>query len=163
MLLVSPVRPLRIVVAKMIPYFLLSCVNLATILLLARFVLGVPMSGSVVGLVGLSLLYLVLALALGLFISTMADSQVTAMLISGMLLILPLIMLSGMVFPIENMPGVLRLLSCVVPARWYIDAIRKLMIEGLPFAAVLGDFLILSVMTVLLVVIALKKFNDKLE
>ena len=91
-LLVSPVRPLRIVVAKMIPYFLLSCVNLATILLLARFVLGVPMSGSVVGLVGLSLLYLVLALALGLFISTMADSQVTAMLISGMLLILPLIM-----------------------------------------------------------------------
>ena len=98
-LLVSPVRPLRIVVAKMIPYFLLSCVNLATILLLARFVLGVPMSGSVVGLVGLSLLYLVLALALGLFISTMADSQVTAMLISGMLLILPLIMLSGMVFP----------------------------------------------------------------
>lgn len=107
-LLVSPVRPLRIVVAKMIPYFLLSCVNLATILLLARFVLGVPMSGSVVGLVGLSLLYLVLALALGLFISTMADSQVTAMLISGMLLILPLIMLSGMVFPIENMPGVCR-------------------------------------------------------
>ena len=99
-LLVSPVRPLRIVVAKMIPYFLLSCVNLATILLLARFVLGVPMSGSVVGLVGLSLLYLVLALALGLFISTMADSQVTAMLIAGMLLILPLIMLSGMVCPI---------------------------------------------------------------
>ena len=76
---------------------------------------------------------------------------------------MPLIMLSGMVFPIENMPGVLHLLSCVVPARWYIDAIRKLMIEGLPFAAVLGDFLILSVMTVLLVVIALKKFNDKLE
>ena len=75
-LLVSPVRPLRIVVAKMIPYFLLSCVNLATILLLARFVLGVPMSGSVVGLVGLSLLYLVLALALGLFISTMADAAV---------------------------------------------------------------------------------------
>ena len=77
--------------------------------------------------------------------------------------LMPLIMLSGMVFPIENMPGILCLLSCVVPARWYIDAIRKLMIEGLPFAAVLGDFLILSVMTVLLVVIALKKFNDKLE
>ena len=162
-LLVSPVRPLRIVVAKMIPYFLLSCVNLATILLLARFVLGVPMSGSVVGLVGLSLLYLVLALALGLFISTMADSQVTAMLISGMLLILPLIMLSGMVFPIENMPGVLQGISCIVPARWYIEAVRKLMVEGLPFAAVLKEFAVRAVMTGALIGVALGKFNDKLE
>ena len=162
-LLVSPVRPIRIVFAKMIPYFALSCLNLVSILLLARFVLDVPMSGSVAGIVCLSLLYLALALALGLFISTISDRQVTALVISAMLMLMPLIMLSGMVFPIENMPGVLRLLSCVVPARWYIDAIRKLMIEGLPFAAVLGDFLILSVMTVLLVVIALKKFNDKLE
>ena len=162
-LLVSPVRPIRIVFAKMIPYFGLSCLNLVSILLLARFVLDVPMSGSVAGIVCLSLLYLALALALGLFISTISDRQVTALVISAMLMLMPLIMLSGMVFPIENMPGVLRLLSCVVPARRYIDAIRKLMIEGLPFAAVLGDFLILSVMTVLLVVIALKKFNDKLE
>ena len=138
-LLVSPVRPLRIVVAKMIPYFLLSCVNLATILLLARFVLGVPMSGSVVGLVGLSLLYLVLALALGL------------------------IMLSGMVFPIENMPGVLQGISCIVPARWYIEAVRKLMVEGLPFAAVLKEFAVLAVMTGALIGVALGKFNDKLE
>ena len=157
------VSPIRIVFAKMIPYFALSCLNLVSILLLARFVLDVPMSGSVAGIVCLSLLYLALALALGLFISTISDRQVTALVISAMLMLMPLIMLSGMVFPIENMPGVLRLLSCVVPARWYIDAIRKLMIEGLPFAAVLGDFLILSVMTVLLVVIALKKFNDKLE
>ena len=143
-LLVSPVRPIRIVFAKMIPYFALSCLNLVSILLLARFVLDVPMSGSVAGIVCLSLLYLALALALGLFISTISDRQVTALVISAMLMLMPLIMLSGMVFPIENMPGVLRLLSCVVPARWYIDAIRKLMIEGLPFAAVLGDFLILS-------------------
>ena len=131
--------------------------------LMVRFVLGVPMSGSVVGLVGLSLLYLVLALALGLFISTMADSQVTAMLISGMLLILPLIMLSGMVFPIENMPGVLQGISCIVPARWYIEAVRKLMVEGLPFAAVLKEFAVLAVMTGALIGVALGKFNDKLE
>ena len=77
-LLVSPVRPIRIVFAKMIPYFVLSCLNLASILLLARFVLGVPMSGGIVGIVGLSLLYIVLALALGLFISTVARTQVTA-------------------------------------------------------------------------------------
>lgn len=162
-LLVSPVRPLRIIFAKMIPYFLLSCMNLATILLLARYVLDVPMSGSIGGLVGLSMLYLVLALALGLFISTVSDNQITAMLISGMLLILPIIMLSGMVFPIENMPGVLQGVSYIIPTRWYISAVRKLMIEGLPFAAVLREFFILLAMTVLLIGVALKKFNDKLE
>lgn len=162
-LLVSPVRPIRIIFAKMIPYFLLSCLNLASILLLARFVLGMPMSGSLAGLVGISLLYLMLALALGLLISTLANNQVTAMLISGMLLMLPIIMLSGMVFPIENMPGILQGVSCIIPARWYIEAVRKLMIEGVPFADVLREVLILAAMTAVLIGVALRKFNDKLE
>ena len=162
-LLVSPVRPMWIIFAKMIPYFLLSCVNLASILLLAAFVLDMPMSGSMIGLVGISLLYLMLALALGLFISTLSDRQSTALLISAMMLMLPIIMLSGMVFPIENMPGILRGVSCIIPARWYIEAVRKLMIEGLPFAAVIKEFCILLIMTAALVGVALKKFNDKLE
>lgn len=162
-LLVSPVRPIRIVFAKMIPYFVLSCLNLASILLLARFVLGVPMSGGIVGIVGLSLLYIVLALALGLFISTVARTQVTALLVSAMLMLMPMIMLSGMVFPIGNMSAPLRWLSCIVPARWYIAAIRRLMIEGLPFTAVLREFAILAAMTAGLIAVALRKFNDKLE
>lgn len=162
-LLVSPVRPIRIVFAKMIPYFVLSCLNLASILLLARFVLGVPMSGGIVGIVGLSLLYIVLALALGLFISTVARTQVAALLVSAMLMLMPMIMLSGMVFPIGNMPAPLQWLSCIVPARWYIAAIRRLMIEGLPFTAVLREFAILAAMTAGLIVVALRKFNDKLE
>ena len=162
-LLVSPVRPIRIVFTKMIPYFVLSCLNLASILLLARFVLGVPMSGGIVGIVGLSLLYIVLALALGLFISTVARTQVTALLVSAMLMLMPMIMLSGMVFPIGNMPAPLRWLSCIVPARWYIAAIRRLMIEGLPFTAVLREFAILAAMTAGLIAVALRKFNDKLE
>lgn len=162
-LLVSPVRPIRIVFAKMIPYFVLSCLNLASILLLARFVLGVPMSGGIVGIVGLSLLYIVLALALGLFISTVARTQVTALLVSAMLMLMPMIMLSGMVFPIGNMPAPLRWLSCIVPARWYIAAIWRLMIEGLPFTAVLREFAILAAMTAGLIAVALRKFNDKLE
>ena len=163
MLLVSPVRPIWIVFAKMIPYFTLSCINLATILLLARFVLDVPMSGNLAGLVGLSLLYLVLALALGLFISTLAKRQATALIISAMLMMMPVVLLSGMAFPIENMPGVLQAVTYVVPARWYIEAVRKLMIEGLPFGFVLKEFFILLGMTAVLVVVALKKFNDKLE
>lgn len=162
-LLVSPVRPIRIVFAKMVPYFVLSCLNLTSILLLARFVLGVPMSGGIVGIVGITLLYIVLALALGLFISTVARTQVTALLVSAMLMLMPMIMLSGMVFPIGNMPAPLRWLSCIVPARWYIAAIRRLMIEGQPFASVLREFAILAVMAVGLIVVALRKFNDKLE
>lgn len=162
-LLVSPVRPIRIVFAKMIPYFVLSCLNLTSILLLARFVLGVPMSGGIVGIVGLSLLYIVLALALRLFISTVARTQVAALLVSAMLMLMPMIMLSGMVFPIGNMPAPLQWLSCIVPARWYIAAIRRLMIEGLPFTAVLREFAILAAMTAGLIVVALRKFNDKLE
>ena len=162
-LLVSPVRPIWIISAKMIPYFLLSCMNLTIILLLAHYVLGVPMSGPVVGLVAFSLLYLLLALALGLFISTVSRTQVVAIIISGMLLMLPVIMLSGMLFPVENMPGILQALSCVVPARWYIEAVRKMMIAGLPLSAVWQECCILLAMTVVLVGVALKKFNDKLE
>ena len=161
-LLVSPVKPLNIMLAKLIPYFLLSCINLATILLLAKFVLGVPMTGSIVAIVGISLLYLALALALGLFISNVAQTQLVALLMSAMLLMLPVIMLSGMMFPIENMPRILRPLSALVPARWYIDAMRKLMIEGVPFRAVLGNTAILAGMTLLLIGLSLKKFNPKL-
>lgn len=162
-LLVSPVRPINIVIAKMVPYLLLSCINLASILLLARFALGVPMSGNMTAMVGVSLLYLVLALAFGLLISTVTDRQSTAIIISGMLLLLPIIMLSGMAFPVENMPDILKAVSCAVPTRWYIAAMRKLMIEGLPFAAVLKETAILAAMTLLLIAVSLKKFNDKLE
>ena len=80
-----------------------------------------------------------------------------------MLLLMPIIMLSGLAFPIENMPGVLQALSCVVPTRWYIEAVRKLMIEGLPLAAVLKELSILAAMTLALIVVSLRKFNDKLE
>ena len=162
-LLVSPVRPLKIVLAKMLPYFALSCFNLATILLLARFVLGVPLSGNLGAIIGLPMLYLALSLAFGLLISTFADRQATALIISGMLILLPIIMFSGLAFPVENMPKVLQPISCIIPTRWYIDAVRKLMIEGLPFGGVLREFSILAAMTALLIAAALRKFNDKLE
>ncbi|MCH5221092.1 MAG: ABC transporter permease [Muribaculaceae bacterium] len=162
-LLVSPVRPMRIIVAKMIPYFAISCVTLAIILLLSRYVLDVPMSGGVGGIVGLSMLYLALALAFGLLISTFASTQVAAWLVSAVVMLMPMVMLSGMLFPIENLPLVLQGVSCIIPARWYIAAVRKMMIEGLPFSAVLHEFAVLCTMLVALVGLSLKKFNDKLE
>ena len=162
-LLVSPVRPIKIILAKLIPYFVISCINLTTILLIARYLLDVPMSGGVGGVVAISIIYLILALALGLLISTLASSQVVALLISAMVMLLPMMMLSGMVFPIENLPTILKPLPYIVPARWYIEAIRKLMIMGLPLSAVMKEVFILVFMTFVLMGVSLKKFKDKIE
>lgn len=162
-LLVSPVRPFKIIFAKMIPYFIISCINLVTILLIAYYLLNVPMSGGLGGIITISIIYLILSLALGLLVSTIASSQVVALLISAMVMLLPMMMLSGMVFPLENLPSILKPLPYIVPARWYIEAIRKLMIMGLPFTAVIKEVLILIFMTFVLMGISFKKFKDKLE
>jgi ABC-2 type transport system permease protein len=162
-LLVSPVRPIKIILAKMIPYFVISCINLATILVISHFLLEVPLSSGWVSITIVSLIYLLLALVLGLFISAVSPSQSVALLVSGMLLMMPMMMLSGMVFPLENLPDILSPLPNIVPARWYIEAIRKMMIMGLPLSAVWKECLIMIVMIIVLLVISLKLFKDKLE
>lgn len=162
-LLVSPVRPAKIIFAKMTPYFAISCIVLILILLLARYLLDVPMTGGVWGIFSLSLLYLALSLSLGLLVSTIARTQVAALLISAMVMMMPILMLSGMLFPIENLPTFFKVVSNIVPARWYIDAVRKMMIQGLPLTAVWENCAILLGMTVAILGVSLKKFNDKLE
>lgn len=162
-LLASPTRPIKIIVSKMVPFFMLSCVDLAFILLIAKFVLGVPVEAGLLPIVGVTLLYIVLALSLGLLVSTVTSTQMAAMLIAGMVMIVPVIMLSGMIFPIDNLPIVLHELSAIVPARWYIDAMRKLMVMGLGLKDVADDVAILALMTVVLLFVSLKKFNDRLE
>lgn len=162
-LLVSPVRPIYIVVSKMVPYFVLSCINLATILLLSVFVLGVPVADSLAALWLVSLIYIIANLSLGLLISTMAQQQVIALMFSGLLLMMPTMLLSGMVFPIESMPWPLRGISCILPARWYITAVRKLMIQGLPMIYAWKEIVILASMAVVLIGASLKKLNNRLE
>jgi ABC-2 type transport system permease protein len=162
-LLVSPVRPVYIILSKMAPYFVLSCVSFSLILALSVWLLGIPIAGSFSGLCALSLLYILVSLSLGLLISTIVDTQLAAMLASGMVLMVPVIFLSGMIFPIESMPDVLQWFSCIVPARWYIAAVKKLMIEGLSFSFAVKEFLILSAMALLLIGVSLKKFKYRLE
>ncbi len=162
-LLVSPMRPIYIILAKAVPYMTLSAVNLVTILLLSVFVLGVPVAGSLGLLLGLSLLYILVALSLGLLISSIASNQVMAMLLSGMVLMMPTMMLSGMVFPVENMPGLLRAVSNVIPARWYIAAVKKVMIQGLDVGAIVRELLVLGGMAILLIGVSLSKFKKRLE
>ena len=162
-LLVSPMKPIYTILSKITPYFVLSCVNFATIMLLSVYVLKVPVAGSFISLVVVSLLYIFLSLALGLLVSTMTNSQQAAMLISGMGLMLPVMLLSGMIFPVENMPIALQWLSDIVPAKWYISAVKTIMIKGLGITAVLKEVAILSLMSLVLVGVSLKKFKIRLE
>lgn len=161
LLLVSPVRPWTIVFGKLVPYFLLSCVILAFTLVLSYTVLGIPFSFRLFDVIWVTILYVTLALALGLLISTIASTQVAALLISGVMFMIPVILLSGMIFPVENMPLVLQWFSCVIPARWYISAMRVLMIQRLPVGYVLTEVLVLAGMTLLVLALAIKKFNAK--
>ena len=162
-LLVSPVRPLTIIIAKAVPYLVLAFAILVVILLMARHVLGVPLAGSLFWIIAISTLYILLALSLGLLISSVAQTQLVALLLSAMVLLMPVVMLSGMMFPVESMPVVLQWIAAVVPPRYYIDAMRKLMIMGVGIGEVMKEVTILAVMTALLLAVALKKFNVRLE
>lgn len=161
LLLVSPVRPRTIILGKLIPYFVLSCVILALMLLLSYTVLDIPLSESVFNVIWITLLYIILSLGFGLLISALVSNQVTALLVSGVLLMLPVIMLSGMIFPIENMPLPLQWLSCIIPARWYISAMRTLMIQQLPASYILTEIIILATMATAVLTLAIKKLNSE--
>lgn len=162
-LLVSPMKPIYIILSKAIPYFVLSLINLITILLLSVYVLHVPVSGNIFLLFGISLIFIFLALSLGLFISNLVETQMAAMLASGMGLMMPVMLLSGLMFPIESMPKILQLISSIVPARWYIEAVKKVMIQGVEIQYVMKEIIILSIMAFVLVVLSLKKFKTKLS
>ncbi|OJW83642.1 MAG: multidrug ABC transporter permease [Bacteroidetes bacterium 46-16] len=162
-LLVSPVKAYMVIISKVIPYLVLSLVNIISIILLSVYALGVPVTGNLVLLIGESILFIITSLSLGITISTVTKSQQAAMLISMMGLMLPTILLSGFIFPIENMPVVLQVISNIVPAKWYIDIVRMVMIKGLGFGAVMKDTIILTGITMLFIIISLLRFKTRLE
>lgn len=162
-LLVSPTKPLMIIVAKLVPYLVLAFVILSIILLMSSFVLGVPIKGSLFWIYVVSTIYILLALSLGILVSTIAETQLVALLISAMLLMMPVIMLSGMMFPIESMPKILQYISAIVPTRYYISAMRKLMIMGIGIEEIYFEVSILISMLIALMSLALVKFNKRLE
>ena len=161
LLLVSPVRPISILIGKLVPYFILSCIILAIMLTMAYTLLGLPTSGSIFSVIAVSLIYIILSLSIGLLISTMVDNQVSALIVSAMLFLVPVIMLSGMIFPIDNMPLPLQGVSCIIPARWYIAAMRKLMIQQIGLEGVITEVLVMTGMILVLLLAQLGKFNSK--
>ncbi|MBW6491120.1 MAG: ABC transporter permease [Lentimicrobium sp.] len=162
-LLVSPLKPLHIVAGKVLPYVLLSFINATAILLLSYFVFGVPVHGNLLLLLGESLLFILLALSLGIFISTVSNNQQTALMLSMFALMLPTILLSGFVFPIENMPDILQWISLAMPPRWFITIIKSIMIKGSGIEFIWKETLILVVMTMIFILASVKKFKIRLE
>ena len=161
-LLVSPVQPLMIIVAKAVPYLLQALIILVIILLMSATVLDVPLQGSLGWIMAVSFVYILLALSLGLLISNIAQTQFVALLVSAMVLLLPTVMLSGMLFPVESMPEILQWIAAVIPPRYYIQAMRKLMIMGVGIREVWLEVTVLTGMTLLLLAAALKNFNKRL-
>lgn len=161
-LLVSPVRPLTIIISKVIPYLVLAFGILTAILLISHFILDVPIACNVLYIYIISGVYVMVALSLGMLISTVAKTQLVALLMSAMMLILPCLLLSGMIFPVETMPKVLQWVSAIMPPRYYIEAIRKLMIMGVGLDKVASEMAVLGFMAAFLLTAALKKFNKRL-
>lgn len=161
-LLASPLNPIQIITGKVIPYVFLSLINITTILIIARFVFGVPFAGSYVLFYNEALLFIVTALSLGILISTISNSQQVAMMASLAGLMLPIIMLSGFVFPVTSMPWPLQWLSNIVPARWYLTIVKGIMLKGVGFGYLWKETIILIGMTLFLLALSAKKFKIRL-
>mgnify|MGYP001396224577 FL=1 len=162
-LLVSPLRPIQIIVGKVLPYVLLSFVNAVIILLIGTFIFEVPIQGSIILLLAESVLFIMVALSLGILISTLTNSQQVAMMISLVALMLPTILLSGFIFPIENMPVILQALCQLMPPKWFITIIKSIMLKGVGFGYIWKETLVLVIMMSIFIVLSVRKFKVRLE
>ena len=162
-LLVSPLNPLQVILGKVFPYILLSIINATIIVVLGVFVFGMPIQGSLFLLAFETILFIITALSLGILISTVAQSQQTAMMMSLMGLMLPVIILSGFIFPISSMPIPLQIISNIIPAKWFIIIIKAIMLKGASISIIWKETLILIGMTLFFILLSIKKYKIRLE
>jgi ABC-2 type transport system permease protein len=162
-LLVSPLKPVQIILGKVTPYFLLSFINVLLILVMSWFVFGLPVKGSIILLLAETMLYILMSLSLGILISTASSTMQQAMFISFIGLMLPTVLLSGFIFPIENMPKAYDYVSMIMPPRYFIVIIKNIMIKGTGLLYIWKETLILTVMTVVFIGISVRKFKVRLE
>ena len=162
-LLVSPLKPLQIILGKVAPYVVLSFINTVTIIALGYFVFGLPVLGSLSLLMLVCLIFISVALGLGIFISTVTQTQQMAMFMSILMLLLPTILLSGFIFPVENMPVILQWLSYIVPAKYFIIAIKSIMLKGTGITFIWKEVLVLLGMLLFFITVAVRRFKIRLE
>jgi len=161
-LLVSPLKPIQIILGKVTPYVVLSLFNAISILMLGYFVFGMPMRGSLALLMLEAILFIFMALSMGILISTISKTQQIALMISLAGLMLPTILLSGFIFPVENMPKVLQILSNLMPSKWFIIIIKGLMLKGVGFQFIWKETLILILMTTVFIGLSVRNFKIRL-
>ena len=162
-LLVSPLKPFLVIIGKVFPYIFLSIINATIIVLLGYFVFQMPIVGSLFLVAFESILFIVTALSLGILISTVANSQQTAMMISLFALMLPVIILSGFIFPISSMPLPLQIISNIIPAKWFIIIIKAVMLKGATLGIIWKETIILIGMTIFFIALSTKKYKKRLE
>lgn len=161
-LLVSPMQPVLVIISKAVPYLVLCFIDVLIILLLAYTVLDMPLRGNLFLLLAMSILFIITTLALGLLISTMVDSQQVAMFLSLVGFLMPALVFGGFMFPIENMPWVLQVISNAVPTRWFFEILKNIMVKGLGFEYIFKQAMILGGMTLFFLLLALQKFKIRL-
>jgi ABC-2 type transport system permease protein len=162
-LLVSPLKPFQVIIGKVVPYIFLSVINASVIVLLSIFIFKMPVAGSLFLLGAESVLFIITSLTLGILISTISETQQAAMMISLMGLMLPVILLSGFIFPISSMPVPLQIISNIIPAKWFIIIIKGIMLKGVGITYVWKETLILIGMTLFFIGISVKKYKIRLE
>ena len=162
-LLVSPLKPFQVIIGKVFPYIFLSVINATVILLLGYFVFKMPINGSLFLLALESILFIITALSLGILISTVSNSQQTAMMLSLMGLMLPVIILSGFIFPIKSMPLPMQIISNIIPAKWFIIIVKAVMLKGAGIQYIWKETLILVGMTTFFIGLSIKKYKIRLE
>ena len=163
LLLVSPVKPQWIILSKMMPYLALSAVNFASILVLSHYVMEVPVNGSLVLLSAVALIFVVASLAIGLLISVISSTQKAALMISGMGLTMPTMIFSGIIFPCESMPEILQWFSDIIPAKWFIIMVKKIMIQGDGIGSIVKELSILTGMAAVFLAVSIKSFRTRLK
>jgi ABC-2 type transport system permease protein len=161
-LLVSPFKPMLVIIAKAVPYLFLSLINVMSILLLSVYVLHVPVKGSVLLLLAESTLFIITCLTLGIFISIKTNTQQVAMLVSLMGMLLPTVLFSGFMFPIENMPVPLQIISNIVPSKWFYIIVKSIMIKGVGFSVIWKETVILVGITLFLFFLSIKSFKIRM-
>jgi ABC-2 type transport system permease protein len=162
-LLVSPLKPIQIIMGKVLPYLTLAFINSIVIVGVGYFIFHVPVQGSIILLFFLCLVFILLALSIGITISTVAKTQQAAMVISLVGLMLPTIVLSGFIFPIENMPKILQFISILMPPRWFLSALKDIMLKGVGVEYIWKEILILLTMLAGFIMISVRKFQVRLE
>jgi len=162
-LLVSPLKPVLVIVGKVVPYIFLSVINAIVIVVLSIFVFKMPIQGSLLLLGVVSVLFIITSLSLGILISTVSATQQTAMMISLMGLMLPTILLSGFIFPISSMPMALQVISNIIPAKWFIVLLKGIMLKGVGMGCLWKETLILLGMALFFILVSIRKYKTRLE